>query len=453
MPFRRGNKYVATALTILSVVIASIVIYVIFTNFRGVLALVKRLISVVSPFIYGLLFAYLMNPIMKKVDKWMNSLLAERDMSPKARRNISRGVGVAVSFVVLASILYLLISMIVPQIVDSIKSLIDPATLIGYYDQVSGWILRLFEDNPELEHWFMDRLEDIYSMAEGLISSIDLEATFRSITSGVFSIVKALINILIGLIAAIYMLISKDTFLAQLRKMSVAYLREDHCNRVFEICALTNKIFGGFIVGKLIDSLIIGVICYFGMLVLKLPYPMLVAVIIGLTNVIPFFGPFFGAIPSAFLILLIDPWQCLIFIVFVFLLQQFDGSILGPYILGDTVGISSFWILVSITIAGGIFGFAGMILGVPVFALFYTLLSRSVNSRLGRKGKTTETMRYHEIKKVSDLELKPEPEEPVDFEQADAVVDLDDEIEISEESQEDWPTVRREDDYDYTGLD
>lgn len=450
MLFRRKNKYVAWALTILSVVIASIVIFVIFTNFQGFFQVVKRLIGIFSPFIYGLVFAYLMNPIMKKIDAGMQRLLAERELSPKSKRIICRGSGVAVAFVVLASVLYLLVYMIVPQIIDSVESLIDPTTLIGYYEQLSQWILQLFEDNPEVEGWFLSRLNDIFQMMESWLSTIDLEETFRSITSGVVSILKAVMNILIGLIAAVYMLISKDTFLAQMRKMAVAFLREDHCDRLFDVCAMTNKIFGGFIVGKLIDSLIIGVICYFGMLILKLPYPMLIAVIIGITNIIPFFGPFFGAIPSAFLILLIDPWQCLIFIGFVFLLQQFDGNILGPRILGDTVGISSFWILVSITVAGGIFGFAGMVLGVPFFAVFYTLLSQAVNRRLTRKGKTTQTTSYAQLKAVAELEKPVTRGVQSDFEQAEIVIEPDDDVEIQTETESDWFP---EENYDFSGLD
>ena len=454
MPFRKGNKYVAMALTILSVVIASIVIFLIFSNFKGFLNLIRGFIRICSPFLYGLVFAYLMNPIMKFVERGMQRLLETRDMSPKIKRRLSRGIGVGAAFVVLVSVLYLLISMIVPQIIESLESLIDPNTLIRYYEQIRKWILQLFEDNPEMEGWFMERLEDIYQMVEGWISSINLEETFRSITLGVVNVVKGLMNILIGFIAAIYMLTSKDVFLAQLKKMTVAFLREERCNRLLEICSMTNKIFGGFIVGKLIDSLIIGVICYFGLLILKMPYPMLIAVIIGMTNVIPFFGPFFGAIPSAFLILMIDPWKCLWFICFILVLQQFDGNILGPRILGDTVGISSFWILVSITVAGGIFGFAGMLLGVPVFAVIYTLLSDAVNRKLGNKGKPTQTAAYMDIKQVTDLTPRVEiNEEPLDLEHGDVVLDLNDEIEIEEDSSLDWPAAIREEDYDFDGLD
>ena len=431
MPFRRNNKYVAWGLTFLGVIVASIIMFVVFTNLKGFFAVIQKFISIISPFLYGLLFAYLMNPIMVRVELCMGKLLAERDLSPRAKRNLSRGVGVGVSCIVLLAVLYLLIYMIVPQIIESLNNLFDPQTIINYYQQLRKWILKLFQDNPDTEAWCMQRLEDVYKWVENWLKNLDLEAAFRSITTGVVSVVRAVVNLFIGLVAAVYMLLSKDTFYAQLKKIAVAFLREERCNRVFDVCTRTNKIFGGFIVGKLIDSLIIGILCYFGMLILKLPYPVLIAAIVGVTNIIPFFGPIIGLVPSALLILLINPWQCLYFVIFVLCLQQFDGNILGPHILGDSVGLSSFWILVSITVAGGIFGFAGMVLGVPCFAVFYSLFSDWVNRKLCKKGCPAQTACYGKIKCVSDLERpvkKPAP--PADLTKAAAVLDLDDEVEI-----------------------
>ena len=201
------------------------------------------------------------------------------------------------------------------------------------------------------------------------------------------------------------MLLSKETFLAQLKKLVVALFNERHANRLLEFGRRTNKIFSGFVLGKIIDSAIIGIICYILMRILSLPYPMLISVIVGVTNIIPFFGPLIGAIPSAILILLINPLQCLIFIIMVVLLQQFDGNILGPRILGDSVGLSSFWILISITIFSGLFGVPGMIIGVPVFAVMYMLVSDFVKARLEKKGRPLQTEIYENIKSTDDIEL------------------------------------------------
>ncbi|MBD9198574.1 MAG: AI-2E family transporter, partial [Clostridiales bacterium] len=175
----------------------------------------------------------------------------------------------------------------------------------------------------------------------------------------------------------------------------------------------------GFVIGKIIDSLIIGFLCYFGMLILRLPYPVLVATVVGVTNVIPFFGPIIGAVPCGFLILLVNPLQCFYFVIFVICLQQLDGNVIGPKILGNTIGISGFWVLVSITVAAGLFGFAGMLLGVPVFAIIYMLISDSVNLLLKKKGDTTATDAYYAIERVSDLEqgsAVPAGEAPADAE-------------------------------------
>lgn len=451
MSFRRNNRYVAWGLTFLGVIIASIIIFVVFTNLKGFFAVIQKLISIISPFLYGFLFAYLMNPIMVRAEQLIDKLLAQRDLSVRAKRNISRGVAVGISCVVLLAVLYLLIYMIVPQIIDSVNSLIDPDTIIHYYQQLRKWILKLFQDSPDMEAWCMERLEDIYRWVENWLKNLDLEAAFRSITTGVVSVVRAVVNVFIGLVAAVYMLLSKDVFYAQLKKMAVAILREDRCNWLFDVCSRTNKIFGGFIVGKLIDSLIIGVMCYFGMLILKLPYPVLISAIIGVTNIIPFFGPIIGLVPSAFLILLINPWQCLYFVIFILCLQQFDGNILGPHILGDSVGLSSFWILVSITVAGGIFGFGGMVLGVPFFAVFYSLFSDFINRKLCKKGKPVQTSQYGKIRSVADLDApvkkRPPSSNPP---QPETVLDLNEELEI-----EDNPAQSDAFDFDcdYAGLD
>jgi len=240
-------------------------------------------------------------------------------------------------------------------------------------------------------------------ITNGLLPNI--ETILTGLTSSVMSVVGAALDILIGFCAAIYMLASKDLFIAQSKKLVVALCKEQTANHVFDLGRRIHKVFSGFIIGKILDSMIIGILCYLGMLILKLPYPALIATVIGVTNVIPFFGPFIGAIPCTFLILLVNPLQALYFALFVFGLQQLDGNVIGPRILGDTIGISGFWVLVSITVAGGLFGFAGMLLGVPVFAVLYMLVNDFVIYRLKKKGKPVETPKYYDIQNVEDLPL------------------------------------------------
>ena len=215
-----------------------------------------------------------------------------------------------------------------------------------------------------------------------------------SISTGVFSILKILKDFFIGVIVCAYFLNIKDKFAAQAKKLILATFSEEKSEEILQGAQYTNKTFGGFISGKLIDSAIIGVLCFICMSLFGWEYPLLISCIVGITNIIPFFGPFIGAIPSALLILMVNPAQCLYFLIFILALQQLDGNVIRPKILGDTTGIASLWVLFSILVGGGLMGFVGMIIGIPIFAVFYTYFSRSINRRLGKRGFSTDTNDY-----------------------------------------------------------
>jgi predicted PurR-regulated permease PerM len=269
--------------------------------------------------------------------------------------------------------------------------------------------LELARDYPELEKYASDIVGAISSKLNEWFTTDVLMAISQYIgyiTSGVISVVTTAMDIVVGLIVAVYALYSKDTFSGQGKKIIYAIFEPDKGNVIFETFRKSHQIFGGFIIGKIVDSAIIGVLAFVGLSALNMPYTLLLSVIIGVTNVIPFFGPFIGAIPCAFLILLVNPMQAVYFGLFILALQQLDGNVIGPHILGDTVGISGFWVRVSITVAGGLFGFAGMLLGVPVFAVLYMLVSDFVSSKLKGKGRPMETGLYQTIRNVEDLELE-----------------------------------------------
>ena len=208
------------------------------------------------------------------------------------------------------------------------------------------------------------------------------------------NILNEVLNFLIGLIVSVYLLFSKEQYSAQCKKMTYAFLKTNHANMLLHLTKKSNEIFGGFIIGKIIDSAIIGVLCFIGLSLIKMPYTLLVSVIVGVTNVIPFFGPYIGAIPSAFLILLSDPKKGLYFIIFILVLQQIDGNVIGPKILGNSTGLSPFWVVFSILIGGGMFGFVGMIMGVPTFAVIYYIISMITSQRLERKNLPLTTVHY-----------------------------------------------------------
>ena len=221
-------------------------------------------------------------------------------------------------------------------------------------------------------------------------------------TTYVIGFFSSLMNWVLGLIVAIYALAERESFDGQAKKMVYAFLPVENANVVIAIARKTNQVFSGFISGKLIDSLIIGVLCFVGLSVLRMPYTLLISVIVGVTNVIPFFGPYVGAVPSAFLILLVNPIQCLYFIIFILVLQQIDGNIIGPKILGDSTGLSAFWVIFSILLFGGLFGFVGMVIGVPTFAVIYYLIKSGVEYLLWKKGLPVETQEFSGLYQVDE---------------------------------------------------
>ena len=255
-------------------------------------------------------------------------------------------------------------------------------------------------ENPVVEQYatkiFGNLTDALTNWAQNtLLPSMD--GVIVNITTGVYGVLKVVYNIVIGIIVSVYILYNRETFRAHAMKLLYCICSTKTAKSISEALKFTDKTFMGFITGKLLDSAIIGVICYIGCLIMNMPYALLVSVIVGVTNVIPFFGPFIGAIPSALLILLVDPWKCLIFVIFIIILQQVDGNIIGPKILGGSIGINGFWVMFSIIMFGGLFGFWGMLLGVPVFVVIYTGITRLVNKHLRKKDLPDDPEMYSDL--------------------------------------------------------
>jgi len=402
----KDNKVFHLGAMLMGVVAVSIFLLAVVLNLEAVGRIIGTIGDVFSPLIIGVVLAYLMNPLMNFLDKRLYPALLKRSMKKEKAFKLSRTVSLLFAVLVFLLFVYEFCALLVPQLYDSVKGIIE--NFSTYYTRVESWIMNFLADNPTIQTYAADIMEDLYSVVMNFVTNgllPNIETIITGLTSSVMSVVGGAFDLLIGLCAAIYMLASRDTFLAQSKKIIVALCKEKSADNILRLGRRIHKVFSGFIIGKIVDSLIIGVLCYVGMLILKLPYPALIATVVGVTNVIPFFGPFIGAIPSIFLILLVNPLQAVYFGLFVLALQQLDGNVIGPRILGDTIGISGFWVLVSITVAGGLFGFAGMVLGVPVFAVLYMLVTEFVNSKLKAKGKTTDTAVYQTIKTVNELEL------------------------------------------------
>ena len=400
----KENKYFHFGAMLLGVVTISILLLAVVLNLEAFGGILKTVGDVLSPLVIGLVLAYLLNPLMNFMDRRLLPFLRKRNMKENRAKKLSRGVSLVFALLVFGILVYEFCALLLPQLYESIMGIVN--NFSTYYGSVTRWVMRFLADNPDIQDYAADLMNNLYNLLVNFVTNSllpNIETIVTSLTSSVMSVVGAALDLLIGLCAAVYMLASRDTFLAQSKKLVAALFKEKTADHILDLGRRIHKVFSGFIIGKILDSLIIGVLCYVGMLILKLPYPALIATVVGVTNVIPFFGPFIGAIPSVFLILLVNPMQAVYFAIFVLALQQLDGNVIGPRILGDTIGISGFWVLVSITVAGGLFGFAGMLLGVPVFAVLYMLVGDFVNTKLRGKGMTTDTEEYQTIKTMEEL--------------------------------------------------
>ena len=289
----------------------------------------------------------------------------------------------ALSFVCALVLVSVLLGLVIPQVVQSLTTL--AAGVPGYLVQLRLWIQNISSefglDSSELDR-VLSSYSELVSQASSLITTLVLP---KLLGYGV-AIGNGLVTAITAIISALYMLLEKDKLIHQMHKVVYAMLPLRRSRKVLDICRHANEVFSGFINGKLLDSLIIGIICFIGMTLFRMPLTMLISTVIGVTNVIPFFGPFIGAIPSIMILLIFDPIKALEFAIFVLVLQQFDGNILGPKILGDSTGLSALWVLVAIIVGGGLFGFAGMVLGVPTFAVLYSLVSDGLALALKLRG-------------------------------------------------------------------
>lgn len=398
---REKKKYLAWGLTAFLTGCALLIFYDVFyrDNSGTVQAIFAKLFSVLTPVLYGLGMAYLLAPIVNFLERAIlrlrDKLERKRGRAIRIHKGWLRAASIFLTWAVVLVLVYLLLSMLVPQLVDSITTLVN--NLESYYTTIYNWVTGLLSDNPELTDLFNRYYnETIQWLTTKLLPGLQTAVTnfTGSLVTGVWSVVIFTKNFLIGIIVSVYLLAAKEKSAARCCKLLYGVLPEEQAKFAMRGFRRMDHIFSGFVRGKLLDSLIIGILCFIGCSILKLPYTPLVSVVVGVTNIIPFFGPFLGAIPSAFLILLVSPKQCLIFIIFILVLQQFDGNILGPKILGDSTGLASFWVLFSILLFGGLFGFAGMVLGVPVFAMIYSVLRRLVHYGLRRRGLPEDTKFY-----------------------------------------------------------
>lgn len=401
---KKNSNYIKWGITAFLVILSGLVsYYIIFhlDNFKGVL---NNILVILTPITDGLILAYLLTPLLNIIERKViipGFVLIHIRPKKKYVRIVSILATVALVFFAI----YEFFAMVIPQIINSIQQIIYQFPT--YVDTLTIWISKLLENNPDIENFATSIINSYSGEIESFINSKilpQLNNFIMSISIGVYSVLKEFWNFIIGFIISIYVLAGKERFAAQFKKIAYAFLPVETSNRFISNVRFANKTFGGFFVGKILDSIIIGVICFAVTNMIGTPFCVLISVIIGVTNIIPFFGPFLGAIPSIILILFIDPIQAFYFIIFVIILQQVDGNVIGPKILGNSTGLSSFWVIFSITLFGGLFGIFGMVIGVPVFAVIFAFIKSLVESKLVAKELPTDTVKYLKLLYIDPLD-------------------------------------------------
>ena len=401
---RVPRKYVIIGIVAFLVIAISILFYFLFFEDRdsNVFDFFKIAIRSVRAFIIGAVLAYLLKPICAVFEKWFGKMFANMK-NRRSAKNWTVNLAIGCTAILFLTVMYVLFAAIIPEVIDSIKTI--SVRVPEWMEGISNWLLNLTKDNAKLNGQIRDFTTNFNEKLTEMVNKFITEGgNSGSIISGVTNSVKSVLillkDILIGGVSCIYILHERRKFAAQGKMLIYSVFKTKTADKVMEELRYTDKMFSGFINGKIIDSAIIGILCFIVTSLCRIPYALLISVFIGVTNIIPFFGPFIGAIPSALIILMISPIKCLYFILIIIALQQFDGNILGPKILGNSTGLSSFWVLFSITFFGGIWGFAGMILGVPVFAVLYDIVRQLVRRGLKKKNHNEMYEHYEEDRNI-----------------------------------------------------
>ena len=381
-----NKKYTTIAIYAFLVISSSIIVYLMASQAEDLKIKFSGMIATMQPFIIGSAIAYIINFILNFYEK----VVFELKYLNKVNRKYRRGIGLLLSYLTAIIMISLFMQFVLPQLVDSIVGL---ANNIPQYVNDASHVITEISEKFNLESKYMNMIVEKWNELLNYIITL-LTNLIPVIGNFIMTIGSSILNIIIGIIVSIYILIDKEKFIALSRKVTFSIFSAERSKRIVELAQRSNETFGKFLSGKILDSLIIGILTFIILTIFKMPYILLISVVIGITNIIPFFGPFFGAIPSAIIILCVSPIKALWFIGIILVIQQIDGNIIGPKILGDSIGISAFWILFSLLIFAKFLGLIGMIIGVPIFAIIYSIIKENVERRLKAKGLPVETEKY-----------------------------------------------------------
>ncbi len=411
MKFNLEEKYIKMGITAFAVVVASVLFTFALFNYAIFFGWIGSILKVLTPVIYGLLIAYVLTPVVKWFDQQVFPPICKKlkyEPGLKGTRRL-RYLSIFLTLVMLLGCLSFFISLIIPSLINSITSIAN--NIPTYVNNVIDFANKQFDDNPEITSYIISYSDMLTDWSNNFISNVmpHLNQVITYITSGIARSLSFIWNLVLGLILAVYVLATKEHFIAQMRKIIFALNDNTKAFRILDELSYVNNIFNNYIVSSIVDSLIIGVICFFACIILRIPYPTLIAVVVGVTNIIPFFGPFLGAIPCTLIILMIKPLSAISFVIMVLILQQCDGNILKPKLFGSSTGLPGFWVIVAILVGGGLFGVPGMYLGTPILSIIFYAIKKNINSRLVEKGLPISTLHY-----VNDIELPYEIEEEIE---------------------------------------
>lgn len=402
----KENKYFRWGLTAFVVIAVALLCNQLMSNWNSVAEFFGVVVGALRPIIMGLIIAYVLNPLMKIYEKYIfgklfNTMIKKKKM---AAVKLARSFAIVLTLITAMAIVSGLMLLIIPELYVNINRLVT--SLPGYVENMITYLTELSKEYPELVNpvidYFSEASQDlIVWVRDGVLPNAN--QFIAELSMGIYGTFRALLDLVIGVIVAIYILTSKEKYGAGARKLIYALFKKDKAEKVIALVGYTDDHFGGFLVGKVLDSAIIGVLSFVVFSIFNIPYTLLVSVFVGVTNVIPFFGPFLGAIPAGLLILLVDPWKALIFAFLILAIQQLDGNIIGPKILGNRTGLDSFAVIFSILIFGGLFGIPGMIVGVPVFATVFGIVSAICDKSLERKKLPTRLEAYKNGKVVEEI--------------------------------------------------
>ena len=404
MKWKPDKTYRTLGITAFLVVAASMLFYFLLFRTSTLGSGLSKVVSVLNPIIYGYIIAYILNPVMTVIENSIYKIIKKAELHPgKKRKKAIRIFSVFAALFLGILVVYGIVSSVLPELIRSVRSII--VNFQTYSDNVNTFISETFH-NPEIDETTSAIIGEVTDRIQSFFSSEMtplLDTLASNVTSSLVGFATFIKNIILGIVISLYVLIAKEGLITRFRRFLYAMLPTDQANRTLHNLRFADEKFGGFLIGKIIDSVIIGFICYFMCLILKMPYAILISVIIGVTNVIPFFGPFIGAIPCTFLVFVVDPVKALIFVIFILCLQQFDGNFLGPKILGSSVGVSSYMVILAILIGGGFFGVAGMVVGVPLCALLTAAVQGVILRRMKAKGFPGDLESYHYVQQINPL--------------------------------------------------